>query len=407
MTGSLIELCQTASQISRITFLTRHLFQTSRHLSKSLSPTGGGVSHQRYGIAHVTEILSYGNTCINRSLTGCNRHIRCVGDQYGSLHQGLACFRVLQFRELVQYVGHLVSTLAASDVNHDISLCPFCKLMLNNRLTASERSRNGSHTTFGDWEHTVNNSLSCYERLFWRKLFLIRTTFTNRPFLHHGQLFVSVFCLQYTYNFFYGKLTGFDLFDFTFYIWRNHNLLFHNDGLFYCTKYVSAFYFISDLCNRYEVPLFVSFQCRNLNTSLQAVASGYFHNIVQWSLDTIVDAGDQSRSQFYGKRYFHGFYRLARFQSGSLLIYLNRCLVPVHLDDLTDQSLVTYTNHVKHVGVSHALSDNQWSGHFLYRSFTHLDKSHTFLKFSANISILVSCSVKTVYPIQLPVLQIS
>ena len=186
MSGTLIKLSQTTSKISRISFFTWHLFQTSWHLTKCLSPTGCWVCHKCYRISHITEILCYCNSCVNGCLTSCNRHIRCICDQNSSLHQRLSCLRVLQFRELVQNVCHLVSTLSTSDVDNNICLSPFCKLMLDYCLSTSERSRNGRNTALGDWEECVDNTLSCYKwHLRW-KFLLIRTTATNRPLLHHS-----------------------------------------------------------------------------------------------------------------------------------------------------------------------------------------------------------------------------
>ena len=75
VSGTLIELCKTGTQICGITFLTWHLLQSSGHLTESLGPSGSGICHQRYRITHITEILRNGDTCINRSLTCRNRHI--------------------------------------------------------------------------------------------------------------------------------------------------------------------------------------------------------------------------------------------------------------------------------------------------------------------------------------------
>ena len=75
MSGTLIELCKTGTKICRITFLAWHLLQSSGHLTESLSPSGSRICHQCYGISHITEILRNCNTCIDRRLTSCNRHI--------------------------------------------------------------------------------------------------------------------------------------------------------------------------------------------------------------------------------------------------------------------------------------------------------------------------------------------
>ena len=53
----------------------------------------------------------------------------------------------------------------------------------------------------------------------------------------------------------------------------------------------------------------------------------------------------------------------------------------MHLDDLTDQALLTYAYHVKHVGITHTGSDDQRSRHFFNRAFTHLNGFTHFLLF--------------------------
>ena len=268
MSCTLIKLCQTASQISRISFLARHLFKTSRHLSKRLCPTRCRICHQRYRITHVTEILRDRNSRINRRFTGSNRHIRRIGDQNCSLHQRLTCLRVFQFRKLVQNVCHLISTLSASEIHNDICFRPFCKLMLDHCLTASERSRHCCHTAFCDREKRIDHSLSCYKRHLWRKFLFIRTSTANRPFLHQCQFSVSVFRLNDSHNFFYCKLSCLDFFNCSLYSIRNHDLLLHENRLLHCSDHVSRLDFISDFCSRNKFPFQVSFQRRNFHAAL-------------------------------------------------------------------------------------------------------------------------------------------
>ena len=268
MTGSLVELSQTGTQICRITFFTRHFLQTSRHLSKSLCPTGSGVCHQRYGISHITEIFCNGNTGINRCLTGRNRHIGSIGNKHSSLHQRLACFRVFQFRKLVQYVCHLVSAFSAADIYNDVRFRPFCQLVLNNGFSASEWSRNGCHTTFGNREESINNTLSRYQRHFRRKFFQIGTAFTNRPFLRHGKFSVTIFSCNHSHHFVYGKFSCFNLFDSTFDAIRNHDFMIDYDSLLYRTDNVAGFHRITWFYRRNKVPFQISFQRRNFHTSL-------------------------------------------------------------------------------------------------------------------------------------------
>ena len=72
---TLIKCGKLGSQVSRETFLCRHLLQTSGKLTESLSPSGCGICHDGYVIAHIAVIFRKCDTCINRSLTGCNRHV--------------------------------------------------------------------------------------------------------------------------------------------------------------------------------------------------------------------------------------------------------------------------------------------------------------------------------------------
>ena len=268
MAGTLVELCQTGTQICRVTFLTGHLLQTSGHLTQSLCPAGGGVCHQRYGITHVTEILRDRNTGIDGCLTGCHRHIGCIGNQNSTLHQGLTGLRVFQFRKLVQNVGHLISALAAADIDHDVCLRPFCQLMLNNRLAASEGSRYGCHTAFCDGEEHVNHALSGDQRHAGRQFLLIWTAFTNRPFLHQSYVFVAFRRRNDCDDIFYGKFSGFDLLDRTLDAVGDHDPLLHHCGLLYGTDDVSGLHCIAGLCSRNKVPFQITLQGGNLHTAL-------------------------------------------------------------------------------------------------------------------------------------------
>jgi hypothetical protein len=114
--------------------VSRHLTETTGNLTKSLSPTGGGVGHHGDVLALVTEVLADGDSSVDGSLTGSDRHVGGVGDQAGTLHDRLlaafdvngklwivlasSCFVVCRngtyLREVHQDFGHLVTTLTAS-----------------------------------------------------------------------------------------------------------------------------------------------------------------------------------------------------------------------------------------------------------------------------------------------------
>ena len=114
-------------------------------------------------------------------------HVGSVGDQNGTLHQGVAGLGVFQFREFVQNVGHFVAALAAADIDYDIRFRPFCQLVLYYGFAGAERSRYGRNAAFGDGEQGVDDALSGDQGHIRRKFFFIGAAFTDRPALHQSQ----------------------------------------------------------------------------------------------------------------------------------------------------------------------------------------------------------------------------
>ena len=322
MSRSLIKLGKPASQISRIAFLSRHLFQTAGHLPERLGPPGCGVCHERHRVAHIPEILRNGDPCIDRSLPGGHRHIGCIGNQNRPLHQGLSRLRILQLRELIQHVCHLIAPLTAADINYNIRFRPFCKLMLNYCLAASEGARHRRHAAFGKREESINHPLSGYKRHFGRQLFPIGPSLTYRPFLHHSQFPVTLLFRNNSDRLLHRKRPCSDFFYRSADTVRNHNFLLHKNRLLYRSDYISGLHLIAGFYSRNKFPLPVSFQGRNFHASLQVI-SRYFHNVVQRPLYAIVDACNQSRPQFHRHGYAHGLYRFSRSQAGSFLIDLD------------------------------------------------------------------------------------
>ena len=187
--------------------------------------------------------------------------------------------------------------------------------MLDNRLAASERAGNCCHTTLGNREHGINNTLSCYQRFSWRKFLLIWTATSYRPVLHQGQLFIAVCCGKNCNGLIHGKLAGFNFLQSTFHIGRYHDLLCNNDSLLNGSKNIAALQRISHLRNRNEIPFFVPLQGRNLNASFQVVAACYLHDVIQRTLYSIVNACNKARTKLHGKGHLHGLYRFSRTKS--------------------------------------------------------------------------------------------
>ena len=98
---------------------------------------------------------------VDGRLTGGHRHVGGIGDQSGPIHQKVAGPGVHQLGELLQHLGHLVSALAAADINDDIRVGPFGNLMLGHGLSGSESAGDGGSTALGDGEHGIQDTLSC------------------------------------------------------------------------------------------------------------------------------------------------------------------------------------------------------------------------------------------------------
>lgn len=121
-TGSLVELGQLGSEIGWVTSFSWHFGQSTGDFSKSLSPSGGGISHHGDVLSLISEVFSKGDTSINGGLSGCDWHVGGIGDQTSSLHDGNIFSVPLggKFGEISQHLSHFVSSLSASDVDDDL-----------------------------------------------------------------------------------------------------------------------------------------------------------------------------------------------------------------------------------------------------------------------------------------------
>ena len=122
-TSSLVKLSQLRLHVSWVTLIGWHLGQTTRDLSQGLGPTRGGVGHHGNVVALISEILGKGDTGVNGSLSGCDRHVGGIGDQAGSLHNTLFDSFIVfdkKLREISQDLGHLISSFATSDIHDDL-----------------------------------------------------------------------------------------------------------------------------------------------------------------------------------------------------------------------------------------------------------------------------------------------
>ena len=114
----------------------------------------------------------------------------------------------------------------------------------------------------------------------------------------------------------------------------------------------------------------VALQCRHFHAALQAIARN-FHDVIQRTLNAVVNTANQAGPQLDAHGGAGALHRFTGPQARRLLIDLNRGLIAVHLDDLTDQAVTADAHHVEHVCVAHAFGDDQRAGYFFDRATAH------------------------------------
>ena len=369
---ALVELSQTGGEVCGVALLTGHLLQTTRHLAESLGPTGGGVGDDGHGIAHVAVVLGDGNTRIDRSLTGGHGHIRGVGDQHGALHEGLARAGVGQLGELTENIGHLVAALAAADVDHQIHVAPLGQLVLYHGLTRAEGAGNAGGTALGDGEQSVDGTLTRDHRLGGGELLLVGAGHTDGPLLgEHDVLDSAVLQLELTDTVGNAEITGIQLHDGALLTGRAHDLVGDDLGLLHRAVDVARGNGVAVAEGGLEVPELIPIQSGLVNT-LDDVGAILLPHGLQGALDTVVNGGDEAGAQLHRQRRARRHHLVAAAQSRGLLVDLDGGAVAVHLDDLTDQTSLTDTHHVEHIGIPHPLGDDQRTGYLQNFSFYHV-----------------------------------
>ena len=166
----LVEVSKPGTKVSGVAFFTGHLFKTAGKLSHGLCPSGSRVCSHHDVVSHVSVVLTSGDASVNGSFSCGHRHVRRVSVDDGSLHQRPVGSRVHQFGELVKQVSHLVATLTAAHVNHDVNVRPLRQSLLHNGLSGSESTGNGCSSALCQGEKAVNYPLSSPQRDGWSLL---------------------------------------------------------------------------------------------------------------------------------------------------------------------------------------------------------------------------------------------
>ena len=136
----------------------------------------------------------------------------------------------------------------------------------------------------------------------------------------------------------------------------------HRGGLLNGADDVARVQLVAGLRNGLEMPFLFVVEGGHVDTSFE-VGARDLHDLVQRTLDAVVDRADQTGTELNGERSAGGLHGFAGAESGGFLIYLNGGAVAVHFYDFADQTLPADAHNVEHIGVTHTLGDNQRACH--------------------------------------------
>ena len=122
-----------------------------------------------------------------------------------------------------------------------------------------------------------------------------------------------------------------------------------------------------------KVPLALPVQGGNLHPTGQVVGPSALGDLLQGTLDAVINHLDQARPQFHRQGRPCGLHRRARAQAGGLLVHLDGGRVPGHGQHLADEALLPHPDHVRHVGLGQACGHHQGA-----RNFHHFAVSHRY-----------------------------
>ena len=235
---------------------------------------------------------------------------------------------VHQFGELPQHVGHLVAPLAAADVDHHVHVGPFGQLRA---ASPSCRSRRGRGWRLCRPWPRGRRCPRCAGRtagaLWAGYLCLIGPAHTHRPFLHHGAapprrrraVFSTATGLCH------GEAAALDgrpcvpsMPGGTMILWST------DAGLLHRAQHVAARHLVARLGHGGETPTSSPGPGRAPPRPRgRLLLPAFFTNVLQGTLDAVVDVLDQARAQLHGQGGAGGLHLRAGAQAGGLLIHLD------------------------------------------------------------------------------------
>mmetsp|Transcript_30036 Transcript_30036/g.64386 ORF Transcript_30036/g.64386 Transcript_30036/m.64386 type:complete len:638 (+) Transcript_30036:135-2048(+) len=380
-TGSLVEGSETGSEVGGISGIGGHLSESTRDLAKGFGPSRGGVPHHGHVHSLVAEILGEGDTGVDGSFAGSHRHVGSVGDQSGAFHDpdflflaGLVFDGHGQLGEIAQHFRHLVSALAASDVDDDVGVGELGERLGNDRLSASKRSGDGAGSSQNGREETVDDAKTRDEGDVSGQLLGDGTRTADGPKVAQGQVVGSVLALVvhlhhdvvHQESLLAIRAGGVDLGHGSVDVGRHQDAMGMDDLILVHDSHdVSPGDGLPLLdVGRGEGPPHIPRQTRNVHTLGHVDVSALLEDALQRTLDPIENRPHDSGSQLDGQRLLLPQDGISHGQAGGVLVDLDGGRVALELDDLADELGVAHADEFVHGRAGHAVGDDEGAGHF-------------------------------------------
>jgi hypothetical protein len=119
---------------------------------------------------------------------------------------------------------------------------------------------------------------------------------------------------------------------------------------------------VADLDGRCELPLLFTVEGRNGDTAGNVNGFGHLGNGLEGTLNTIVDTVEQTGTELDGQGLSGSVDGVTDHDAGCLLVNLNRGLVAIDSDNLTNEVVVSYSDQLVHGNTNHVLSNDDRTG---------------------------------------------
>ena len=235
--------------------------------------------------------------------------------------------------------------------------------MLHHGLAGAEGAGHRGHAALGQGEQGVDDPLPGGQQNIGGQLALIRTAHPHRPGLHQAHRHLAaVHRRDRRHRVLHGEIALRNGLDGTDNAVGHHDLVRDHSGLLHSAQDVPGPHLVPDGLFRHEMPALGPVKGGYVNAPFE-IGAGQAHNLLKRALNPVENRADEPRPQLHAQGNTGGRHRLSRAQAGGFLVNLYRSAVAVHLDDLPDQALLADPHHVEHIGLPHALGNNQRAGH--------------------------------------------